>query len=383
MLQKIKATFPVTRSNIFERGLKLTTCKSDMKDQKLEGLKKRKVELEHLLSQQEVVAESALCAKYAKELSDISPIVRVFDDLNDIEQQIAELGHILKDNTHAKDFLELAQAEIQELEKKNKRLQGQLEELTKAPDPDLNKNCMVEIRGGTGGQEASLFAADLYRMYTKYAANKNWQVELMSVSPTDLGGIKEAVFAVHGRDAYKRLKFESGVHRVQRVPTTEASGRIHTSAATVAVLFEPEETDLEIDSKDLKIDVYRAGGHGGQHVNTTDSAVRITHLPTGLVVTCQDERSQIKNKAKAMRVLRTRLLDEKIRQRQAERSEMRKSQVGSGDRSEKIRTYNFPDRRVTDHRIGFTSHRLEDILNGSLDEMTDALLKADEQAVQA
>jgi peptide chain release factor 1 len=275
--------------------------------------------------------------------------------------------------------LDLAALEIEELEKKGRHLETEIEELIRPPDPDFNRNCMVEVRAGTGGQEASLFAADLYRMYVKYAAAKGWTVEHLSVNPTDLGGIKEAVFSVRGKDAYKRLKFESGVHRVQRVPTTEASGRIHTSAATVAVLFEPEETDLAIDVKDLKIDVYRSGGHGGQHVNTTDSAVRITHLPTGLVVTCQDERSQIKNRAKAMRVLRTRLLAEMSSRQQAARSEIRKSQVGSGDRSEKIRTYNFPDRRVTDHRIGFTSHQLEAIMEGALDELTDALIKADAQ----
>jgi peptide chain release factor 1 len=275
--------------------------------------------------------------------------------------------------------LELVAHELKELKKHLGKIDVELEELTRPPDPDLNKNCMVEIRAGTGGQEAGLFAGDLYRMYTKYAAAKNWIVELMDINQTDLGGLKEVVFSVIGRDAYKRLKFESGVHRVQRVPETEASGRIHTSAATVAVLFEPEEGALVIDSKDLKIDVYRAGGHGGQHVNTTDSAVRITHMPTGLVVTCQDERSQLKNKIKAMRVLRTRLSDELERRRHSERSEQRKSQVGSGDRSEKIRTYNFPDRRVTDHRIGFTSHRLEAILEGSLDELTDALLKAESQ----
>ncbi|MDD5019755.1 MAG: peptide chain release factor 1 [Candidatus Omnitrophica bacterium] len=346
-------------------------------NKKLEELKKRKEELEQLLADPSVVGDTALCTKYARELSDISPAVRKYEELRDADKQAKELRHILQDKTHGKDFLELATLEIEELEKKSRRLETEIEELTRPPDPDLNRNCMVEVRAGTGGQEASLFAADLYRMYTKYAAAKSWTVELLSMSPTDLGGIKEVVFSVQGPEAYKRLKFESGVHRVQRVPTTEASGRIHTSAATVAVLFEPEETELEIDAKDLKVDVYRAGGHGGQHVNTTDSAVRITHLPTGLVVTCQDERSQIKNRAKAMRVLRTRLLDEMSSRKHAARSEIRKSQVGSGDRSEKIRTYNFPDRRVTDHRIGFTSHRLEAILEGSLDELTDALIKAD------
>ncbi|MFH0941296.1 MAG: peptide chain release factor 1, partial [Candidatus Omnitrophota bacterium] len=334
---------------------------------KFDEMKKRHQELEALLSDHEVVTDAAATAKYAREMSEISPAVKRYNEFLDAQKQLTELNHILLDKSHAKDFLELAAAEVVELKKKAERLGSELEELTKAPDPDLNRDCMIEIRAGTGGQEASLFAGDLYRMYTKYAASKNWAVELMAVSPTDLGGVKEAVLAVHGREAYKRLKFESGVHRVQRVPATEASGRIHTSAATVAVLFEPEETELVIDQKDLKIDVYRSSGHGGQSVNTTDSAVRITHLPTGLVVTCQDERSQLKNKIKAMRVLRTRLLDQIVSKKQSQRSEMMKSMVGTGDRSEKIRTYNFPDRRVTDHRIGFTSHRLEEILEGALD----------------
>ena len=346
---------------------------------KLEELKKRHDALEQLLGDPVVASDTAQCAKLAKELSDISPVVKKYKELSDIERQIAELEHISTDKSHGPEFLELADHELGVLREKDSRLSQELEEMLKAPDPDLGRNCMVEIRAGTGGQEASLFAADLYRMYTKYADYKNWNVELMSVSPTDLGGIKEVVFSVRGKEAYKRLKFESGVHRVQRVPTTEASGRIHTSAATVAVLFEPEETDLVIDPKDLKVDVYRSSCHGGQSVNTTDSAVRMTHLPTGLVVTCQDERSQLKNKIKDMRVLRTRLLDEMISKKQIEQSELRKSQIGSGDRSEKIRTYNFPDRRVTDHRIGFTSHRLEEILNGSLDEITDALIRAESE----
>jgi len=345
----------------------------------IEDLKKRKVELEHLLVSPDVIANNALCVTYAKELAEITPILKKHDDLEDVNRELAEVAHILNDPSQSKEFKELAQHEWSVLEIKKRTAETELQALMAEPDPDMNKNCMVEIRAGTGGQEASLFAADLYRMYTKYAAAKGWDVELMSINPTDLGGIKEVVFSVIGAGAYKHLRYESGVHRVQRVPETEASGRIHTSAATVAVLFEPEETELVIDSKDLKIDVYRAGGHGGQHVNTTDSAVRITHLPTGLVVTCQDERSQIKNRAKAMRVLRTRLSDEMRHRRESERSELRKSQVGTGDRSEKIRTYNFPDRRVTDHRINFTSHRLEAILDGALDEVTEALLRAEAQ----
>ena len=345
--------------------------------EKLKELKKRYNELEHLLSDHAVVADKAQCAKCARELSEIAPFIKKYVQFEDIQKQITELGHLLSDSSHAKDFLELAGQELEDLRKRSARLEAELQEMLRPEDPDLNRNCMVEIRAGTGGQEASLFAADLYRMYTKYAAAKNWTIELMSLSSTDLGGLKEVVFSVEGKDAYKRLKFESGVHRVQRVPTTEASGRIHTSAATVAVLFEPQDQELVIDAKDLKIDVYRSSGHGGQSVNTTDSAVRITHLPTGLVVTCQDERSQLKNKIKAMRVLRTRLLDDMISKKQIEQSQLRKSQIGSGDRSEKIRTYNFPDRRVTDHRIGFTSHRLEEILNGSMDELTDALIEAE------
>ncbi len=345
----------------------------------IEELKKRKAELEHLLVDPDVISNNAQCVRCAKELAEITPILKKSDDLSEVEQEIAQVRHILEDSSQSRDFQELAKHELVVLEIKKRTAQIELDALMAEPDPDLNKACMVEIRGGTGGQEASLFAADLYRMYTKYAAAKGWDVELMAISPTDLGGIKEVIFSVVGQGAYKRLKYESGVHRVQRVPETEASGRIHTSAATVAVLFEPEETELTIDPKELKIDVYRAGGHGGQHVNTTDSAVRITHLPSGLVVTCQDERSQLKNKIKAMRVLRTRLSDAMGQKKMKEQSQLRKSQVGTGDRSEKIRTYNYPDRRVTDHRIGFTSHRFEDILNGALDELMDALIKADSE----
>jgi peptide chain release factor 1 len=235
----------------------------------------------------------------------------------------------------------------------------------------------VEIRQGTGGDEAGLFAADLYRMYTMYAAKKNWETELMSASYNDAGGVKEIVFGAKGKDAFRRLKFESGVHRVQRVPATEAQGRIHTSTASVAVLVEPEELDLAIEPKDLRIDTYRSSGPGGQHMQKTDSAVRITHVPTGLVVACQDERSQGKNKAKAMRILRARILDARREAEASKISRERRQQIGSGDRSEKIRTYNFPDRRITDHRIGFTTHQLEKVLDGDMDEISDALLKAE------
>ena len=247
-------------------------------------------------------------------------------------------------------------------------------------DPDAARNGVVEIRAGTGGLEASLFAADLYRMYTRYAAARGWAVELLSSSASEAGGFKEVVFGVSGEGVYRQLQFERGVHRVQRVPATEAAGRIHTSTATVAVMPEADEVDVAINPQDLKIDVFRSSGAGGQSVNTTDSAVRITHLPTGLVVSCQDERSQLKNKMKGMKILRTRLLDLARQQQAARTAQDRRSQIGTGDRSEKIRTYNFPDRRITDHRIGFTTHRLMEALDGDLKELVDALLAADRQA---
>ncbi len=245
-------------------------------------------------------------------------------------------------------------------------------------DPRDERNVLVEIRAGTGGEEAALFAADLFRMYTRYAERTNWSTELLSVNETELGGFKEIIFMVVGKGAFSRLKYESGVHRVQRVPTTEAGGRIHTSAATVAVLPEAEEVELEINPNDLRIDVYRASGHGGQHVNTTDSAVRITHLPTGMVVTCQDEKSQLKNKEKALKILRARLLDQIEQEQRQKEAQDRRSQIGSGDRSERIRTYNFPQSRVTDHRIGLTLYRLEEILDGDLNEIIDALITTEQ-----
>jgi peptide chain release factor 1 len=277
---------------------------------------------------------------------------------------------------HDKEFLELADKELPDLINKRLELEKRLKDALAGEDEDLGKNVIVEIRQGTGGLEAGLFAADLYRMYTKYAAMKGWSIESMSAHPTELGGFKEIVFSVKGKGAYKRLKFESGVHRVQRVPETEAQGRIHTSTATVAVLVEPEEIDFTVEPKDLRIDTYRSSGPGGQHMQKTDSAVRITHIPSGIIVACQDERSQLKNKSKAMRVLRARLADMKQQEEFKKISKERKSQIGSGDRSEKIRTYNFPDRRLTDHRINFSSYKLEAILEGDLDDVSDALIKA-------
>jgi peptide chain release factor 1 len=275
--------------------------------------------------------------------------------------------------------VELAKGELQDLKAKLIDFDKKIKNALIVEDKDARKDIIVEIRQGTGGLEAALFAADLYRMYTRYAAQKGWTVEEMSAHPTEVGGFKEIIFSVQGKGAYPHLKFESGVHRVQRVPTTESQGRIHTSTATVAVLIEAEEVDLVIEPKDLKIDTYRSSSAGGQNVQKTDSAVRITHLPSGMVVTCQDERSQLKNKSKAMRILRTRLLDVKKQEEFKKASEARRSQIGTGDRSEKIRTYNFPDRRVTDHRINFTSHRLEAILEGDMDELSDALIKASEE----
>jgi peptide chain release factor 1 len=346
--------------------------------EQLQKLEKRYSELEHFLASPEIVSSKEQYNKYAKELAGITDVVSLYREHQRISKELHDLTEVLKEK-HEREFMELAKKELQDLESKRALLEERLARLLKGEDKDLNKDVIVEIRPGTGGLEAGLFAADLYRMYVKYAARKGWTVESMSAHDTDLGGFKEIVFSVHGKEAYKRLKFESGVHRVQRVPATEAQGRIHTSTATVAMLVEPEEVEFSVDAKDLKIDTYRSSGAGGQNVQKTDSAVRITHLPTGTVVTCQDERSQLKNKTKAMRILRARLLDTK-RQEEAKRiTEARKSQIGSGDRSEKIRTYNFPDRRVTDHRINFTVHQLESVLEGNMDELSDALIKASEE----
>lgn len=279
-----------------------------------------------------------------------------------------------------KEFEEMIRLEMAEAEETIERASEELKILLLPKDPNDEKNVIMEIRGGTGGDEAALFAADLMRMYSMYAESKNWKIDILSSNPTDIGGYKEVSFSIEGQGAYSRLKFESGVHRVQRVPETESSGRIHTSAVTVAVLPEVEEVEVEINQNDLRIDVFRAGGPGGQCVNTTDSAVRITHIPTGIVVSCQDEKSQHKNKDKAMKILRSRIYDVMEEQRHKEIADERKSQVGSGDRSERIRTYNFPQSRVTDHRINLTLYKLEQILDGNLDEIIDALVTADQAA---
>lgn len=338
----------------------------------------RCLELEQLLANPEIIADQGQYQKFAKEYSGLTPVVAAFKEYTDVARQITDIESLLREN-HDKEFEALARSEMGDLCERQKRLLEHLEDLANPKPTEKDRALIMEIRAGTGGQEAGLFAADLCRMYTKYAESKGWKVEPMSSSESEKGGFKEVIFGINGKGAEKHLKWESGAHRVQRVPATEASGRIHTSAATVAVLFEPEEIEINIDPKDLKIDVFRSSGPGGQSVNTTDSAIRITYLPTGMVVTCQDERSQLKNKAKAMRVLRARLMEQKAREEFEKTSEDRKMKIGSGDRSEKIRTYNYPDRRVTDHRIGFTTYKLANIMDGELDEMTGALINAEKQ----
>lgn len=339
---------------------------------RLKDLDTRCRELEGLLGDPQVLGKPALFQKYAKEHSDLLPLVGVFREYEEIDNRIAEGQELLKGNDE--DLKEIVREELPAQKDQLISLEEELRRLLMPKDPNDDKNVFLEIRAGTGGDEAALFAADLFRMYARYADLSHWKAEVMSCTPGGgMGGYKEVIALITGRGAYSRLKYESGVHRVQRVPVTEAQGRIHTSAVTVAVLPEVEEVELTIDPNELRIDVYRSTGHGGQSVNTTDSAVRITHLPTNLVVTCQDEKSQLKNKAKAMKVLRARLLDAMVSKQQAEISEARKSQVGSGDRSERIRTYNFPQGRVTDHRINLTIYNLDQFLNGEVGEVIDSL----------
>lgn len=333
-------------------------------------------ELEGLLSDPGVIAKTELYQKYAKEHAEISELVRKYRDYRKVAKEIDDVMHVLSAK-HDPEFVELAEAELSDLKNKKDALTRDLEDMMLEKDADSDKGIIMEIRAGTGGVEASLFAAELQRMYARYAAKKGWKAEILSSSMSEKNGFKEVIFSISGKGVYSFFKYESGTHRVQRVPDTEASGRIHTSAVTVAVLPEAEDVEVNIKTEDLKIDVYRSGGHGGQSVNTTDSAVRITHIPTGLVVTCQDERSQHKNKVKAMRVLNARLFDKMKSEQESKITRDRKKQVGSGDRSEKIRTYNFPDRRVTDHRINLTLHSLPEIMEGNLDELIAGLKDAE------
>jgi len=339
---------------------------------KLKDIEERYRELEGLLSDQSIVANGQLRQKYTKEHADLSDLVEAYREYRTTLEEIEEGEAILRGNDQ--ELIEIVKEELPD----TKNLLNQVEERIKIllipKDPNDERNVFLEIRAGTGGDEAGLFVGDLFRMYGRYAEMRRWKVEIISSTPgSGLGGLKEIIASITGSGAYSRLKYESGVHRVQRVPVTEAQGRIHTSAVTVAILPEAEEVEVNIDPNDLRIDVYHSSGHGGQSVNTTDSAVRITHLPTGLVVTCQDEKSQLKNKSKAMKVLRARLLDIATTKQNAQISETRKNQVGTGDRSERIRTYNYPQGRITDHRIGLTLYSLDKFLDGDVDEVLDTL----------
>ena len=329
-------------------------------------------ELAELMADPKVIADRERLRELAREHAALTPVVETGQEYLAILDQLQQAEELAASSSEP-ELVELAEAESAELASLKEEVEERLERLLVPVDPLDDRPAVMEIRAGTGGDEAGLFAADLLRMYTRYAAQRGWEVEMFSRTEGVLEGVKEAILIVRGRDAFGHLRYESGVHRVQRVPETESSGRIHTSAATVAVLPEAEEVDIEVDPADLKVDVFRSSGPGGQSVNTTDSAVRITHLPTGLVVTCQDEKSQHKNKAKALKVLRSRLLDMTLAEQEAERARERRTQVGTGDRSAKLRTYNFPQNRVTDHRINLTLHRLETILGGDLDELIVAL----------
>ena len=341
---------------------------------KLKTIARRHAEISALLGQQETMANSEQFSRLSKEYSDLDPVVAAFDEYRDTEAEKDETELMLADPDSDAEMRQMAREELDALKHKVEEKWRHLQIMLLPKDPNENKNVILEIRAGTGGDEAGLFAGDLFRMYSRYAESRNWRMEILSSSQTALGGFKEVVAMVTGKGAFAALKFESGVHRVQRVPTTEAGGRIHTSACTVAILPEASEVDIKINEKeDLRIDVFRASGPGGQSVNTTDSAIRITHIPTGLVVICQDEKSQLKNKNQALTVLKTRLYDLEQQAVDAERSQERRGQVGSGDRSERIRTYNFPQNRLTDHRINLTLHKLDSVIQGDLDEIISAL----------
>lgn len=340
--------------------------------EKLRTIEEKYDELTRLMMSPEILSNPQQYQKLSKEQSELGPLVKKIREYNKLLSDMEEAEEILSGGDG--DLRELAQAEFEELREKRPAIEEELKLMLLPKDPRDERNVILEIRAGTGGEEAALFAASLFRMYSKYAEARRWKVDVIDSNPTGLGGLKEIVASIEGRGAYSRLKYESGVHRVQRVPLTEASGRIHTSAATVAVLPEAQDVDIKIEDKDLRVDTFCASGPGGQGVNTTYSAVRIVHIPTGMIVQCQDERSQIKNKDKALKVLRSRLYELEIERQEKERALERKTQVGTGDRSERIRTYNFPQNRVSDHRTGLTLHRLEQVLQGDLDEVVDALI---------
>jgi peptide chain release factor 1 len=339
---------------------------------KLTGVENRFLEVEKLLSDPAIIQDLGAYQKYSREHSDLNKIVSVFRKYRQTLSELDDSMELLKDKDP--DIKEMARDEVNSLTQKKERFETDLKKLLLPKDSNDGKNVILEIRAGTGGEEAGLFVSDLFRMYSRYADGKNWKVEVLSHHATGVGGLKEIVAMIHGKGAYSCFKYESGTHRVQRVPETETQGRIHTSAVTVAVLPEAEEVELHIDPNEIKVDVFRSTGPGGQSVNTTDSAVRITHLPTGIIVTCQDEKSQLKNKNKGMKVLRARILDRMIRAQNEKRSQERKTQIGDGDRSGRIRTYNFPQGRVTDHRIGLTLYKLEQILQGEINEIIEELV---------
>ena len=343
---------------------------------KLDFITEKYDELSQKVSDPDVINNQPVWQKYIKEMGEIEPIVKKYTEYKKAKEELTEAKEMLEDGDE--EMRELAKMEIPDLEETIANAEDELKVLLLPKDPNDEKNVILEIRAGTGGEEAALFGADLLRMYTRYAERNRWKTELLDINETGMGGVKEAVMIIKGKGAYSRLKFESGAHRVQRVPETESSGRVHTSAATVAVLPEVDDVEVDLDPNDVRVDVYRASGNGGQCVNTTDSAVRLTHVPTGLVVTCQDEKSQIKNKDKAFKVLKARLYDLEMQKQQDEIADQRKSQVGSGDRSERIRTYNFPQGRVSDHRINLTIYKLDAFLDGDLDEVIDGLITDDQ-----
>lgn len=336
---------------------------------KIEELERRFLELEALLSDPVIIGNQPEFRKLSREHSDLSPLVDVYRRYRKVMEEIDENRELLADP----EMKDMAEEELRSLEEEKARLDSEIRLLLLPKDPNDSRNVILEIRAGTGGDESALFSGDLFRMYSRFAEKNRWKVEMLSASESERGGYKEVIASIEGQDVYAKLKFESGTHRVQRVPETEAQGRIHTSACTVAIMAEAEDVDIDIRPEDLKIDVYRSSGAGGQHVNTTDSAVRITHIPTGTIVACQEERSQIKNRAKAMKVLKTRILDNINQEQNARLAADRKSQVGSGDRSERIRTYNFPQGRMTDHRIGLTLYKLDMIMQGEIGEIVDGL----------